>query len=345
MDELDLGDEFYFQWHLTERCNLRCRHCYHESYSRFHELPVGELLAICEQIENALRVWGKTGSVSLTGGEPLVRRDCLQAVMEGLDHSDHVGYYDLLTNGTLLTNDDIRSLGSREKLRRVQVSLESPRELDNDQIRGHGVYAKVIDAISRLKDASLAVSVMMTLTQQNLAQIEEMIELLAATGVDTLALERFIPEGSGALLEGAVLGREQVQSAFIRIHELGTREKRLRVLMHRPLFALIDGEDPTVGACCSVGTNALTIMNDGVIFPCRRLPIPIGNVLEGGIFQAWYESELLWTIRESRNLRGNCGKCELVPVCRGCRAMAHFLTGDLLGEDPHCWKNQARSMC
>jgi len=22
--------EFIIQWHLTERCNLRCRHCYQE---------------------------------------------------------------------------------------------------------------------------------------------------------------------------------------------------------------------------------------------------------------------------------------------------------------------------
>jgi MoaA/NifB/PqqE/SkfB family radical SAM enzyme len=30
MQELTIDEEFYFQWHLTERCNRACRHCYQD---------------------------------------------------------------------------------------------------------------------------------------------------------------------------------------------------------------------------------------------------------------------------------------------------------------------------
>jgi radical SAM protein with 4Fe4S-binding SPASM domain len=180
---------------------------------------------------------------------------------------------------------------------------------------------------------------MMTITHRNLSSIPAMLDLLAEHEVDTFATERFIPEGAGAELKDVALAPEEAREAFETVHALGIREKRLRVLMYRPLFALIDREDPSVGAMCSIGVNALTIMHDGTVYPCRRLPISLGNILEDGLFKIWYDSDLLWRIRTSSNIK-QCAECDLVPVCRGCRAMAYFSSGDFCGPDPHCWKDQ-----
>ncbi|MCL4418034.1 MAG: radical SAM/SPASM domain-containing protein, partial [Actinobacteria bacterium] len=56
------------------------------------------------------------------------------------------------------------------------------------------------------------------------------------------------------------------------------------------------------------------------------------------IFKIWYTSDLLWKIRNKNNLKGKCNKCELIPRCSGCRAIAYAMTGDYLSEDPQCWK-------
>lgn len=37
-ENLNVNTEFYFQWHITEKCNLRCRHCYHDNYTSTNEL-------------------------------------------------------------------------------------------------------------------------------------------------------------------------------------------------------------------------------------------------------------------------------------------------------------------
>ncbi len=333
------GDEFYFQWHITERCNQRCKHCYHDSYSSLNELSLPQLRAAFTHMEEALNVWNRVGSFSLTGGEPFMRRDELYGLMSDLDSSDAVGYYDILTNGALIEEDDIRHLVAASKLRRVQLSLEGASAPENDEIRGDATFATTLAAIDRLKASDLSVAVMTTITRRNMQSLPAMLDLLADHGVDTFATERFIPEGSGVSMTADMLSPEEARDAFENVHRLGIAERRLRVLMYRPLFALVARDDPTVGAMCSVGTNALTVMHDGAVYPCRRLPIPLGNILEDGVFKIWYESELLWSVRDPANIKG-CDGCALVPVCRGCRAMAYAASGDFLGPDPHCWRDQ-----
>jgi MoaA/NifB/PqqE/SkfB family radical SAM enzyme len=49
MHEIPHGEEFYFQWHLTERCNRACKHCYQNGISP--ELPLSTLLEVLDKIE------------------------------------------------------------------------------------------------------------------------------------------------------------------------------------------------------------------------------------------------------------------------------------------------------
>lgn len=332
------GDqEFYFQWHITERCNQRCAHCYHTSYDGSGDLSSGDLDRCLDEMERALAAWGRTGSFSLTGGEPFMRRDDLFHLMGRLDSSPSVAYYDILTNGSLITRDDLGRLQGAERLRRVQVSLEAPTAEDNDRVRGPGSFRRTLDAIDVLKGADLEVAVMQTVARGNVSTIPDMVELLAAHRVDCFSIERFVPEGAGAALRDYALSQAEVRDLFTAIHRLALAERRVRILMYRPLFALLDRLDPTVGAMCSVGTNALTVMHDGTVYPCRRLPIPLGNILNDGLFRIWYDSEFLWQVRDAKSIDG-CGECELVPLCRGCRAMAYHVSGNAFARDPHCWQ-------
>lgn len=332
-------DEFYFQWHITEKCNLRCTHCYHDSYASSGELSLEQLTEVFRKTEEAISSWGLTASFSLTGGEPFLRSEDLYSVMSLMDKSDSVGYYDILTNGSLISKKDVVRLKDAVKLRRIQLSLESHQKNENDQIRGEGSFEKTLACISLLKSAGLEVAVMTTISRRNMNSINELINLLTELNVDTFAIERFIPEGQGDQMRDLMLSTNETKTLYKVIHGIGTKIKRPRVLMYRPLFALIDHKDPTVGAMCSVGNNALTIMHDGSVYPCRRLPISLGNIFNDGLYKIWYDSDLLWTMRNKDNIKG-CGDCQMAPVCRGCRAMALFATGDYLAKDPQCWKDE-----
>ena len=60
--------DFYFQWHITNGCNNRCKHCYHADYNMQNELTREQLLQIANQIEDALEKWNFYSSMSVTGG-------------------------------------------------------------------------------------------------------------------------------------------------------------------------------------------------------------------------------------------------------------------------------------
>jgi AdoMet-dependent heme synthase len=90
------------------------------------------------------------------------------------------------------------------------------------------------------------------------------------------------------------------------------------------------------GAECIVGKDGMALLPDGTVFPCRRLNIPIGNLLETPLDQLWQQSEVLENIRTKKKLQGKCGTCAILD-CFGCRAMTYALTGDYLAADPHCW--------
>ena len=334
--ELTAQDEFYFQWHITERCNWRCKHCY-QNGKPAEELALGDLLKVAGLMGEAVEKWGKRGSVSLTGGEPFLRADDLHQLMNFFDGSDAFAYYDILTNGSLITEKEAGWMIEHPKLRRVQVSLEGATAKVNDDIRGQGAFERTVEAIRLLRANGIEISVMTTITRKNMGQIGALVELLGREGVAALALERFIPEGNGLGLSNEVPSREEIHGLYSEIYRMA-QGSPIRLLLYRPLFTLTAPDDPTVGALCSAGNNALTVMPDGTVYPCRRLPVPIGNVLEDGFYRIWYGSELLWKLRDPKNLKGKCLDCDLLTQCRGCRAAAFFHGGDYLAEDPQCWR-------
>lgn len=339
-EESTVDTEFYFQWHITEKCNKRCAHCYHTNYSSYDELSEFQLFQVLEKIENVLKVWKRRGAISLTGGEPWLRKNEIFALIDRFQQGKLVDRIDILTNGSLLSDEDCEKLAQKQPLlRRIQVSLEGASSEVNDTIRGTNSFKETIQTIHRMKKHGLNVAVMMTISHINMNDTINVLELLASLNVDTFAFERFIPEGQGGLQQKWLLTAEELKNSFEKIHQWGMTHTTPKVLMYRPLFCLIDPASEYIGAMCSIGVNALTIMQDGTLYPCRRLPIALGNILHDNIYDIWYKSPLLWQARvPSKNLQGKCKSCDFIPVCRGCRAMALAVTGDWLAEDPQCWK-------
>lgn len=335
--EASVDSEFYFQWHITERCNRRCRHCYHSSYESQGELSDDQLLQVADKLTSALNAWERRGAIGLTGGEPWLRGKAVSHLLDQFASSGVVDRVDLMTNGTLLSDADCTQLAAKPLLRRVQLSMEGASPRTHDGIRGDGSFGETVDAIRRCKRHGLTVAVMMTLSGENKDEILPLLNLLMDLDVDTFALDRFIPEGQAIDHRDWLLSPEELKRCFKAVYEWGISHPKPRVLTYRPLFCLIDSESPHIGAMCSVGINALTILHDGSVYPCRRLPIVLGNVVTDSLFEIFYESPILWKAREPSNLGGRCSSCEFVPVCRGCRAMALAVTGDWLGEDPQCW--------
>ena len=336
MSELNYENEFYFQWHITDSCNLRCKHCYHESYTH-NGLKIGQLLEIGTHLCDAVKRWGKIGSFSITGGEPFIRKNAVFQLLDLLETRAEIGHFDILTNGTLIDAEITSRLAHYQKLRRIQLSLEGLRAT-NDRIRGAGSYDVIINKINELNKYGLTTCVMMTLGRHNKEEVIPLAEKLGEIGVEAFVLDRFIPEGQSDHLQEWVLTSSEIRSVYESCYAFFQKTLHPRMLLYRTLFCLLNPKDEHIGAMCSAGNNALTIMPNGDVYPCRRLPIRMGNLLETTVYDIWYRHPLLWEFRNPDNLKGKCKDCEYIPVCRGCRAFAFAMTGDYLEADPQCWK-------
>jgi len=103
-----------------------------------------------------------------------------------------------------------------------------------------------------------------------------------------------------------------------------------------------DAVDPVPSGGCAAGVSGLTILPDGTITPCRRMPVPIGNVKRDSLREVWATSETLKALRDKSMYQGKCGKCAKWSACRGCRAIALAYSrahgeGSYLSEDPQCF--------
>ena len=130
--------EFGFQWHITNRCNLRCSHCYQEDYSGSNELDFDGLKWITDEIINTLAQWGKKGDIAITGGEPLLKEEVFPLI-NYLESFDEVASVDILSNGTLINESIVERIQDLNKIRCVQISLDGASAGSNDAIRGKGV--------------------------------------------------------------------------------------------------------------------------------------------------------------------------------------------------------------
>lgn len=342
----DSRNEFYIQWHFLERCNLRCVHCYQEGYL-FNDLEFEKLTQIADVIIKTLQKWKKQGRISLTGGEPFLSQHLID-IVEYLQKAEEIKYIDILTNGTCITREIIPQIKHLNKIRQIQVSLDGASHTTHDKIRGKGSFDKALKGIRLLKEDGIQVAMMFTLFRENKDEIPQLIELAIKERIDALTVERVTPCGEGQNLKNQILSPNELKDIYEYLSRVAetdeVKQSGLVIRRARPLWVnTISGDfnsaiEKKIGGFCPIGYTAMAILADGTVLPCRRLNIPIGNIMKDGLFKIWYTSEVLWNIRNKGKLQGNCNKCELIPYCGGCRAIAYELSGDYMGEDSQCWK-------
>ena len=338
--------EFFIQLHLTERCNLKCTHCY-QSGERSDELSLAEIRSVINEVADMLGEWTATydvafsSSFTITGGEPFLRQDLFQ-VLEELTNKRIDAY--LLSNGTLIRKDTAESL-ARVGVKGVQVSVEGPEDI-HDAIRGTGSLKRSLAGIQCLLDAGIEVTLNTTLSDINASHFLDVIALASSIGVQRLGFSRLVPSGSGRKLLDRMLTKEALADLYGKIFSLNTGSLKIVTgdpvasQFRRPASDDATGSFPSGG--CAAGVSGLTILPDGTVVPCRRLPVPIGNVRTDSLREIWSTSEVLTSLRDRSRYDGKCGTCTKWSACRGCRAIAyefsraHDIT-NFLAEDPQCF--------
>lgn len=333
-----MKEQFYIQWHITNLCNLRCKHCYQDDFSKKNDLDWQGLQRISDNLLATLEEWDKTGCIHLTGGEPLLKPELFN-LLDDLDQRSTVEELGIITNGLLIDQEMTKRLSRFSKLRKIKISLDGGTAETNDTIRQRGAFEKVMQNLPLLKETGrFEILFMITIMKSNFRSLPSLFRLCQDLGVNGLIIERFIPLGRGKGIIGEVLNKEEWKEMIgMLLDFFPTDEEEHPFLPYQAFQVSFNGEEPELfGAPCVIGVDGLCIMPEGTVFPCRRFPVSLGNVVSESLRQIWEKSELLEKLRRKENLRGKCGSCDLKD-CRGCRSLAFALTGNDLEEDPHCW--------
>lgn len=223
----------------------------------------------------------------------------------------------LITNGLLLNRYWIDCLSELRKLSKIKISLDGAHSEVNDAIRGNGVFDKVDEKIKLVKNLSdLEVIVMFTLMRSNIKDVKDLYLYYKNMNANGFIVERFIPIGRGSACYDEVLSKDEWENTVEHLFKSKNYAFNSENSMHFKAFWInLNGAEPDIrGAFCTVNHGALCIMPDGKIYPCRRLPVNIGNLR-----QESFES-VLTRMKHLKNISNR--EEDLFP---GCRALTYAM--------------------
>jgi radical SAM protein with 4Fe4S-binding SPASM domain len=331
------------QWHITERCNLRCAHCYQETHSS-KELGFQDLLGILEQFKDLLKFWrcetGRTSvraHITVTGGEPFIRQDFLDFLEILSANREHFSFA-ILTNGSFID----ATMANRLRLLMpafVQVSIEGAQNT-HDKIRGKGEFRRTISAIKHLVREHISTLISFTAHRDNYREFVDVARLGRRLRVSRVWADRLIPCGTGSTLREKVLGPSETHDFFEIMSNERTKARRswfsrTEIAMNRALQFLVSGGKPYH---CSAGDTLITIQPNGDLFPCRRMPILVGNLMKKSLQELYYANNLFAELRNREHINIECQDCSYSKLCKGgLKCLSYALTGDPFKADPGCW--------
>jgi len=249
----------YFPMHLaielTDKCNLRCGHCYRDSGPNLGSfLPKKRLLSILSEAYD----YG-VQSIELSGGEPTIHPD-IDAMLDFT--LQNFGAVALLTNGTRITDSICDLLVSYNERSFVQIDLDGPTALEHDSLRGiPGSFEKAVCAIARLSKNGVRVRVAMSLHRGNVDTIEQTYELACNLGAHLFLCSPVMAIGRAT--EEMVLPWDDLKRSSELLEKLADKDPK-RVLKASELKRL----SGKLGANCGAGSRSITIGPDGDIRPC-----------------------------------------------------------------------------
>ncbi len=335
-----MENTFHIQWHITDFCNLRCRHCYQSAFKNDRELPFADVERIFRDIVDFAEKSGRKLVIDITGGEPFLYGKWHELISM-IDDCETVVESGIITNGFFIERSVIERLEKLKKFR-IKISAEGFSEETYEYFRGRGAYARFTDTCEILRHADFEKILMFTVFSGSIAEIEGIFSFMGKYGFAKTVIERFIPWGRGAAMRERVISVAEWKDILRMLcSKCGLDDEYLQEMVPYRGFMVEkdEGSFNLFGAPCIVARDGMALMPDGTVFPCRRFPLAAGNLIKESLEEIWQNSKLLKQLNKRILLKGKCKVC-IIEGCLGCRAMAYSLTGDFLAEDPLCIMNE-----
>ncbi|WP_438433605.1 radical SAM/SPASM domain-containing protein [Gorillibacterium sp. sgz500922] len=268
---------------ITNKCNLRCLHCYNNSgenaVSR-KELTDEQVMAF---IDDAAEM--RLFNFCFCGGETLLRKNLVYRAAERLK-AKGVNTVSLVTNGLLLDRDTASRL-KESGIDRLQLSIDGARAASHDRLRNkQGAYEKVIEALHLLKELGMYCSVAFTPTSFNIEEFTDVYRMLKEVGVTgELRCQPLMPIGRADDNEESIKPTEDQYRRLVReINHLTADNASSSVTIQwgDPIDHLIRYRKK-INRC----VNHCVVRANGDIAVSAYLPLIVGNVRRHPLSEYW----------------------------------------------------------
>lgn len=345
-------------WNFTNRCNLRCKHCYQDSAHQqlADELTLAEKLDLIDQMAEQY-----TPMIAFAGGEPTISPHVLPALRRCQQYGIHTS---VATHGGTMTPKLAAQL-AEAGARYIEISLDSVHPEKHDAFRGQpGMWHRTVRGMRCVvEQEGLRLGVAMCVHAGNYDEVEDMLQFATDIGAGCLAHFNFIPVGRGLEMADSDLTpvqRERMLQTFNRWMQSG----RIGIISTAPQFGRIciahapteglqtcshagsgGGEKARVVAkylgACGAGRTYTCIEPNGDITPCVYLPHRVLGNIRNRRFIDIFRNNQFWEVLCDRDRRTHhCEVCAFKNYCGGCRARADAYYGELNAGDPGCIFNQ-----
>ena len=283
---------------ITSACNLHCAGCYsRHNHACTDDAPVDQLTG--EDWDKLFAEAKELGIsfILLAGGEPLLRKD----VIEAAGNYPEI-LFPVFTNGMLLNDRYIKLFDKKRNLLPV-LSIEGRQE-KTDERRGVGVYAGVKAAMERIQKNHLIFGASVTATTANLREItgKAFLDELRDSGCKAVIYVEFVPVTE----ESKDLAPGEEEREYLRDRLAAIRDEYPEMV-----FISFPGDEKTSGGCLAAGRGFFHINSTGGAEPCPFSPYSDSNVKDTSLKQA-LRSELFRALQTQELLtKDHSGGCVL----------------------------------
>lgn len=285
---------------IATTCNLHCKGCYARSNGIAEDDASQQKATLTPEQWHTIMAEAAGLGVNFTllaGGEPMMRRDIIEAVASVKEM-----IFPVFTNGTLIGPTYIDLI--KRNLNIVPVISIEGTAMGTDARRGKGVFERAMLSMDMLGKEDLIFGASITVTSENMELVTspQFIESLRAKRCRLLFYIEYVPTEKDT--EHLALDDAQVERMAATVMQRRNEYSDI-------IFFSFPGDEKETGGCIASGRGFFHIGPDGSAEPCPFSPFSDSNVLELGVKGA-LQSPLFRTLRDTSILGwAHTGGCTL----------------------------------
>lgn len=340
-------------WNTTNRCNLRCKHCYinAEDIDYSNELTHDEAREFIRDLA-AMRA----PVLLFSGGEPLLRKDLFELGRYAVD----MGLRAVISSNGTLIDDEMAQKIKMAGFQYVGISIDGAPETHDDFRNKKGAFDEALRGVKACQKIGIKTGVRFTVNKHNQQDLPEIFDILKNEGIPRFCMYHLVYAGRGeqmiemdTTLDEKRKILELVSQKTVELHNQGVEVEILTTDNHADgiyLLNQIRRRQPErseeiiklleMHGGCSAGTKFANVDPQGNVHPCQFWQdYSVGNIREKPFSEIWTsDDELMVKLREKeKHVTDKCGSCNYKSLCAGCRIRARAVYGDIWAEDPACY--------